>query len=281
MSTSSRTRASKDGTAPATPLDLVRQIAMFFALGFTLVAVAVSVGGLGGTRVQDAQSGALSADGSYLAPAGPAFSIWSVIYLGLLGYTIWQALPSQRASERQRAVGWWVIVTILLNGLWLIAAQFLTIEWTVVVIVLLLIALGIAFRVAVVTRLPRAGFLDALLIDGVTGLHLGWVTLATVANIAAWLTTIAPAQWADAASVWGIAVLVVVAVIGLGIAWASRWRVAPALALGWGLSWLAVGRLTGEPQNTAIGITALVVAAAVLLIPLAVAGLRFLSPERD
>ena len=281
MSTSPRTAASNDRAAAPTALDLVRQIALFFALGFTLVAVAVSVGGFGGTSVQDAQSGALSADGSYLAPAGPAFSIWSVIYLGLIAYTIWQALPSQRASARQRAMGWWILATILLNGLWLVAAQFLTIEWTVIVIVLLLIALGIAFRVAVVTRLPRAGFLDALLIDGVTGLHLGWVTLATVANVAAWLTTIAPAEWADAAAVWGIAMLVVVAVIGLGIAWGSRWRVAPALALAWGLSWLAVGRLSGEPQNTAIGVTAIVVAAVVLLIPVAVAGLRFLSPEHD
>ncbi|MET0671973.1 MAG: TspO/MBR family protein [Microbacterium pygmaeum] len=280
MSQPSRTSTDRDSAA-GTPRDLLRQIAVLVALGFTLVSVFVNVGGLGGTRTQDTQDGALSADGSYLAPAGPAFSIWSAIYLGLIGYAIWQALPGQRASDRQRAIGWWVVVTILLNGLWLVAAQFLTIEWTVIVIVLLLIALCITFRISVSTRAPRGGFLDALLIDGVTGLHLGWVTLATVANIAAWLTGIVPAEWADAASVWGIAVLVVVAVIGLGIAWASGWRVAPGIALAWGLTWLAVNRLTGEPQNTAIGITAIIVAALVLLVPLAVAGLRFLQPEHD
>ena len=87
------------------PCDLARQIAVISALGFTLVAVLVGVGGLGGTEVENSQGGQLSAQGSYLAPAGPAFSIWSVIYLGLIGYAVWQALPGQRASERQRAVG--------------------------------------------------------------------------------------------------------------------------------------------------------------------------------
>jgi len=267
--------------AESTAVDLVRQIAVISALGFTLVAVLVGVGGLGGTEVENSQGGRLSAQGSFLAPAGPAFSIWSVIYLGLIGYAIWQALPGQRASARQRAVGWWIALTIVLNGLWLVAAQLLTIEWTVIVIVLLLIALGITFRLSVITRTPRAGLLDALLIDGVTGLHLGWVTLATVANIAAWLTGIAPESWADAAPAWGLAVLAAVAVIGIGIAWASGWRVAPGLALAWGLSWLAVGRLTGEPPNDVIGIAAIVVAAIVLLVPLSVAGLRALRPEHD
>ena len=269
-----------DAAAP-TGLDLVRQIAVISALGFTLVAVLVGVGGLGGTEVENSQGGRLSAQGSYLAPATPAFSIWSVIYVGLAAYVVWQALPSQRASARQRAIGWWIALTIVLNGLWLVAAQLLTIEWTVVVIVLLLIALGITFRISVVTRVPRAGWVDALLIDGVTGLHLGWVTLATVANIAAWLTGIVPPSWGDDATAWGLAVLAVVAVIGLGIAWASGWRVAPAIALAWGLGWLAVGRLSGDPGNTVIGIAAVVVALIVLTVPLAIAGLRALRPEHD
>jgi hypothetical protein len=274
-------KTQKTDAAASTGRDLARQIAVISALGFTLVAVLVGVGGLGGTEVENSQNGQLSAQGSYLAPAGPAFSIWSVIYAGLFAYVVWQALPSQRASARQRAIGWWIALTIVLNGLWLVAAQLLTIEWTVIVIVLLLIALCITFRISVVTRTPRAGFLDALLIDGVTGLHLGWVTLATTANIAAWLTGIVPQSCGDAASAWGLAVLAVVAVIGVGISWGSGWRIAPALALAWGLSWLAVGRLTGEPANEAIGIAAIVVAAIVLLVPLAIAGLRLLRPEHD
>lgn len=280
VTNTSRTSGT-DAAAKPTGKDIARQIAVISALGFTLVAVLVGVGGLGGTEVENTQGGQLSAQGSFLAPATPAFSIWSVIYTGLIAYVIWQALPSQRASERQRAIGWWIALTIVLNGLWLVASQFLTIEWTVIIIVLLAIALSITFRISVKTRVPRGGFLDALLIDGVTGLHLGWVTLATVANIAAWLTGIVPESWADSASVIGVVVLIAVLLIGLGISWRSGWRVAPALALGWGLSWLAVGRLEGDPQNQAIGVTAIIVAVIIVLVPVVIAGLRLLRPERD
>lgn len=268
-------------TTTARGSDLVRQIVVLSAVSFMLIAAVIGAGAFGNTAVEDQQGGALDTDGSYLAPAGPAFSIWSIIYLGLIAYAVWQALPRQRASERQRAMGWPIAVTMVLNGLWLVAARFGTLFLTVVVIVLLLIALGWAFRTAVVTRDPRGGVIDSVLVDGTTGLHLGWVTLATVANISAWLTTIVPASWEDAASAIGVAVLVVVAVIGVAIAWRSGWRVAPALALAWGLSWLAVERLTGSPTNTPIAITAIIVALVVLLVPAAVAGLRLIRPSID
>lgn len=263
------------------PADLIRQIAVISAFCFMIVGAMVGTGLFGGTPVQNLQQGALDADASYLAPARQAFSIWSVIYVGLAAYTVWQALPRQRATVRQRTLGWWIAVTMVLNGMWLVTAQFGTLPLTVLAIVLLLVALGITFRRAVTSRLTGEGFVDALLIDGVTGLHLGWVTLATVANIAAWLTATGPSEWESAATVWGVVVLLAVAVVGLAIAWASSWRVAPALALAWGLTWLAVGRLTGEPANGPIGVTALVVAAVVLLPPVAVSLLRLLRPSGD
>ncbi|MFG6402154.1 tryptophan-rich sensory protein [Microbacterium sp. P04] len=266
---------------PARPLDLVRQIVVISAVSFMLVAAIVGVGLLGGTPIQELQDGALAADGSYLAPAASAFSIWSVIYLGLVAYAVWQAFPAQRANGRQRDLGWLVALTAVLNGLWLIAAQFSTLPVTVVAIVVLLIALSVTFVVAVRTRTPDDGMIDAVLLDGVTGLHLGWVTVATVANIAAWLTQSAPADWATHADSTGVILVIVVGVIALAIAFASRWRVTPTLAIGWGVFWLGMGRLVGEPQSTPIGVTALVVAGVVVLLPLAVAGLRLLRPQGD
>ena len=63
----------------------------------TLIGTAIAIftaflgsGALGGTPISEAAGGALSADATPLAPGGTAFSIWSVIYLGLIGYTLWQ-----------------------------------------------------------------------------------------------------------------------------------------------------------------------------------------------
>lgn len=245
-----------------TARDLTRQIVVIGAFCFMAVAAMVGTGLLGGTSVQDLQGGALDADASYLAPARPAFGIWTVIYVGLLAYTVWQALPRQRSRERQRTLGWLIAGTMVLNGLWLVVAQFGTLPMTVIAIIVLLALLGVTFHRTILE--PAEGWADRLLIDGVTGLHLGWVTLATVANVAAWLATLGEPEDRAAADLWGLVVLVGVGVIGLGIGVASGWRLAPALALAWGLAWLGVARLTGEPASPVIGITALVVAIVVL-----------------
>ncbi|KZE89371.1 TspO/MBR family protein [Microbacterium sp. TNHR37B] len=248
----------------ASPSDLVRQIGVISATCFMIVAAMVGTGLFGGTNVRDLQGGALDADATVLAPDRPAFGIWTVIYLLMIGYTVWQALPGQRARERQRAAGWWVAASAVLNGGWLLASQFLNLVATVVAIILLLVVLGATLRV--LSRHRPDSLVDVVLLDGTVGLHLGWVSLATVANITAWLTTeVAPPSWAAYQDGAGIAVLVVVALVGLALAWRTGGRIAPALAMAWGLVWIGVARTTGEPASNAVGITAFVVAAVVLI----------------
>lgn len=257
--------------------DLSRQIVVISAFCFMIVGDMVGIGAFGGTPIQDAVGGAFDPDASYLTPTTTAFSIWSLIYLGLLGYTVWQALPSQRASERQRVVGWWIALTMVLNGAWLVTVQFAGVWATVAVLALLLAALCVAYVKIVRTREPHDGILPALLYDGATGLHLGWATLATVANLGAALTATGPESWAGAAALAGTLVVVAVVVIALALTAWSRWSIAPALAIGWGLGWLSVARLGGDLPSTPIGIAALVGAILVILVP---AGMRVLRQFR-
>ena len=275
--------ASTPASTPAstTTRDLVRQIVVISAFCFMIIGDAVGIGAFGGTPIQDAVGGAFDPDASYLTPATTAFSIWSVIYLGLLGYTVWQALPSQRPNARQRVVGWWIALTMVLNGGWLVAVQFAGDDgvWaTVVVLALLVAALCVAYVKIVRTRQPHDGIVATALYDGATGLHLGWATLATVANIAAALTATAPESWADAADVVGVVVIAVVVVIALALAAWSRWSVAPGLAIGWGLVWLAVARLSGDLHSTPIGVAAIVAAVLVVIVPVGLRVLRQFRP---
>lgn len=262
MSTTARHASTSRGGAPAsdrpdTGRDLIRQIAVVSAVCFMIVAAMVGTGLLGGTNVRDLQGGALDADATVLAPGTPAFSIWSVIYLFMVGYAVWQASPRQRDRPRQRAAGWWIALTAVLNGGWLLAAQFTTLPLTVVAIVLLLAALGWTFRILVRRRPESVG--DRVLMDATVGLHLGWVSLATVANITAWLSRTVPESWGAQADVWGVAVLVVVAAVGVGVAAFSRGRPSPILALSWGLAWIAIARTTDQPHSTPVAIAAVLV----------------------
>ncbi len=255
----------------ATGSDLARQIAVISAVVFMIIAAMVGTGLFGGTNVRDLQGGALDADATVLAPAVPAFSIWSVVYLLMIAYAVWQALPGQRARARQRRVGWCIGVTAVLNGGWLLAAQFLNLIATVVAIVVLLIALAWTLYYLVLS--PPESIVDRLLMDATVGIHLGWVSLATVANITAWLTAeVVSPQGERTQAVWGVVVLVVVAAVGVALAWftrtsESRGRIAPPLAMAWGLVWIGVARLTGEPHSDAVAVAAFVVAAIVLAAP--------------
>ena len=241
---------------------IARQVFVIASAAFMLISAVVVGGAFGGEGVADQQSGALTDESTYLAPAGPAFAIWSVIYLGLIAYTIWQALPAQRDDERQRAVGVWVGVSMIVNGLWLVAARFGPLWSTVVVIVLLLIVL--ARVIVLLGRAPARGWPERIVVDGANGLHFGWVTIATVANTAALLTATGPDEWENQAELWAILVLAAVLIICVLSAWFTK-RLAPAIASAWGLSWLAVGRLTDEPESTSTAVAAIIVAVLVLL----------------
>lgn len=237
-----------------------------------IIAAMVGTGLLGGTPVRELQGGALDADATLLAPAVPAFSIWSVIYVLMVGYAVWQALPGQRRRARQRRAGWLIAATAVFNGCWLLAAQYLNLVATVIAIVVLLAALGAALRVLV--RTPPEGVADRLWMDLTVGLHLGWVSVATVANVTAWLAAEVVPPLEDAVqTLAALLVLVVVAVVGVALARGTRTartraRVAPALAIAWGLGWIGVARLTGEPHSDAVGWCAIAVAVIVLAAPL-------------
>ena len=135
--------------APALPADRVRQVGVTLAEVFCVLGTLVGVGVIG-TRVEESSGGALAADATLIAPAGPAFSIWTPIYLGLAAYTIWQWLPEQASDRRHRAIGWLVALSMVLNAAWLLVTQQGWLWASVAVILALAVTLGL-----LVERLTR------------------------------------------------------------------------------------------------------------------------------
>lgn len=105
---------------------------------------------------------------------------------------------------------------------------------------------------------------DVLFTHGTFGLYLGWVWVATTANIAAWLATLGFStfsgwEWA------AVGILAVVAAAGLRLAGFTRGYLAPSQAISWGLAWLAVARTDGEFSSPII-VWAAAIAAVVVLV---------------
>jgi len=170
-------------TRPDTvPADRLRQVAVTVAGLFCVVGTLVGVGVIG-TRVAESAGGALAADATLIAPAGPAFAIWTPIYLGLAGFTVFQWLPTQTAEPRHRAIGWLAAASMVLNAVWLLVTQQDWIWVSVVVMAALVATLGLLVRR--LEQHPSYGHAETVLVDGTFGLYLGWVAVAACANVTA------------------------------------------------------------------------------------------------
>lgn len=259
--------------------DLVRQVVVLVG---AVLAAGVGYWGSeagGATPQREVGDGVLAADATPVAPGAPAFSIWSVIYLGLLAYAVWQALPAQRHDPRQRRVGWLVLASMVLNAAWIGVVQTDLLVLSLVVIAVILVVL-----VAIVKRLaerPPSGRLEAVVADGTLGLYLGWVTVATVANTFA----VAVAAGADArtgaADVWAVVALAVAGAAGVAHALWTRGRLAVGAAMVWGLAWVVAERTTGDLRSTPAAVAAAVAALAVLVVTVAARVRRGRRPATD
>ncbi|WP_313556795.1 tryptophan-rich sensory protein [Miniimonas arenae] len=236
---------------------------------------AVGSGALGGTPIAQASDGALSATATLVAPGSGAFSIWSVIYVGLLASAVVQALPGRAADPAHRRGGWWLVASMLLNAAWILAAQQGLLGLTVPVIAVLVAVVGRLALLLVAQRPQRR--LDTAVLGATAGLYLGWVLVATVANVAAALATssidlsvLSPTAWA------GVVVAVAAVIASLtsvrlsGLAWTG---LGVAAASAWGLAGIAVGRATEGPSSSVTTVLAAVAATVVLAVGV-VAGLR-------
>ncbi|MHA7287588.1 tryptophan-rich sensory protein [Arthrobacter sp. MDT3-44] len=242
--------------------DTVRQSAVTLSAAACILGSAAGVGAFGGPSIRDAAGGLFAPDATLLAPSSSAFSIWSVIYAGLMAYTTFQWLPSQRMSERQRRLGWAVAASMLLNLAWILSAQANRLALSLLVILLLLVALVSAVRT--LNDHPTETRLEGALVDTPIGLYLGWVLVAAAANAAAFLTDRNTDLFGWKGSTWAILGILAVLLTAAVICSTDRGRLSVAAAASWGLLWIAVERVLGEPFAVDIAFAA--VAAIFLLL---------------
>lgn len=251
--------------------DLTRQISVLVLAVVAIVGAAWGAGAFGGTPTSEAADGALSASATPVAPGTTAFSIWSVIYLGLVAYAVWQALPAQHESARQRSMGWLAALSMLLNAGWLLVVQAGSVWASVVVMAALLTTLVLILERMRATT--SSSLVETVLVDGTFGLYLGWVTVAAIANVTAALKTAEPGDLGLGATGWSVVLLVVAALIAVGFAVHTGGRLTINLAMAWGLAWIAVARWEGPLEDSTVAPVA-AAAAAVALISAVVVRLR-------
>ncbi len=235
-----------------------RLIVLVCAVFAVLVPAVQSLAGLGQSQAE------FSADGdSTLRIAGWAFSIWSLIYLWILAYAVWQVLPQTGESDLVNRMGWPSAVAFVLIGAWIIAAAADAKLATVAIILAAMLSLVIPLLAnSREVRLTPARDQDRWLLLWPLGLLAGWLTIASAANI----LIVATAQDALPAALsptgWAVLAVVVVVAIGFLGVWKLRLLAFP-LPITWGL----IGAFAAEQdRNPTLAFTALGAAILLLLV---------------
>lgn len=244
-----------------------KRIAVAVSAVVAVIGAYVGSGAAGGTPIQDAAGGALSASSTAIAPDGPAFSIWSVVYAGLIGYAVLQLFHTANDERHERLVVP-AVLSLLLNAAWILSVQFGFLWASEPIIVALLVVLIWTFTI--LRRTPSRGVVEAILTDGTFGLYLGWVCVATAANTAAVLTAAGFRGFGLGQDPWGVVVAAVAGLVGVLIALWGRGRLAPMASVAWGLAWVAVARFEGPLVSVPTAVAAVVAAAAVVVVTVVV-----------
>jgi len=205
----------------------------------------------------------------YFVPAGYVFSIWGVIYIGLIAFAIFQALPAQRANPRLRAVGWWVVLGNLANAAWIFFWHYEVFPVTLVIMLVLLAALIVTYlRLGTGrTRVSRAETWAARVPFSI---YLGWITVATAANATALLDYLQWNGFGISEEIWMGIVLAAVLVIAALMNFTRR-DPAYTLVILWALAGISVKHAAVSavaiPTWITFALVAVTLAAALFVLP--------------
>ncbi len=156
---------------------------------------------------------------NYFTPAGYAFSIWGLIYLGLLGFVIFTGrsiFTKKESNPLLLKIGWWFVLSCLANSLWVIAWLY---DYTGVSVIIMIVLLISLLKIIVNTRmeLDYHPFRNYIFVFWPFALYAGWISVALIANTAAWLTKISWSGLGLSALIWTIVMICLAALINIFI----------------------------------------------------------------
>jgi len=138
-------------------------------------------------------------------PAGITFSIWGIIYLLLLIYSVIQFTSSDRNTIDN--ISWLFAITCIFNALWIVAWHYGKLPMSLIIMSGLLISL-IYINMAI-SNLPMG------LIKAAFGVYLGWICIATIANATALLVNYGWSGFGISHETWTIIMISAGAVIAV------------------------------------------------------------------
>lgn len=243
-------------------------IAMILA---NAAAVVLPVNGLTTQEVSDKYA-------NLFAPAGITFSIWSIIYLFVAGFTIYFWKDSSDSvlanKDLKRRLGILVISSSILNSIWLFAWQYLFLSLSVIIMLALLVTLII---INLEIGKYRFNTKEYILVRLPFSIYFGWITVATIANITAFVVSKNITLFQDHQVLWTIIILLVGLVIA-GATILKNKNIAYGLIVIWAYAGILIKHQSSSGWNKeypSVSITVMICLVALIVLCLLQVYLRF------
>lgn len=208
---------------------------------------------------------------NYFTPAGYAFSIWGLIYLGLLGFVVYTAAglnKEQQGGSVLLQVKWWFVVSCLANSLWVVAWLYDYIGLSVVLMAVIFISL-LNIIISTGAVVEGASLKKYLLVFAPFSLYFGWISVAFIANMAAYLTATGWDGWGISAINWTVIMIAVAGLVNIFVIWTRNLYLFGAVGI-WAILAIAASNEVSLIINTCYAVA--VVLAIVIIIRLLAAG---------
>jgi translocator protein len=170
-----------------------------------------------------------------ITPAGYVFSIWGLIYLLLLIFVIYQALPSYENSLPVKKIGYLFALTCIFNSGWIFAWHYKQFVLSLLIMVAFLSTLIILMnRLYKIT--PEMSTLEKRIFKLPFSVYLGWISVATIANISFVLVSSSWTRFNISPDYWSVIILFVIMLLGITVLTLKNDR-----AYVWVFVWALVG----------------------------------------
>ena len=199
--------------------------------------------------------------GSYneplVVPAGYAFAIWGIIYLGIIALPIYHWIKRQEGHELWIPFRYWFSLNVICNGLWLAFAS-MDWLWTTVGIILVMLVSLYQMRILLKRMQVDEVQLSYWFEQFVVHIYFAWITLATALNISAALNFYQWSGFGISELTWALIILPIAAIIA-GLVFRKFRDRAYALVVVWAFVALFIKHIDSYPSIAYLGVAVVVI----------------------